>query len=146
MKVMKVAVVSTGAVATLAAMGSAPAFAAGHNALMGKATAIVADQAKPAVAGKHRAPVADTQQAADVQQQGVTRGGWTTYGHDSQESPGFNYNASLLSLLDGSVTNLLPWQICGSTVPLPLSLAIPLQSPNTVGGDCNNANTVLISR
>lgn len=145
MKVMKVAVVTTGTVATLAAMGAAPAFAAEHNALMGKATSIVADQQAttpaPATVGKHRAP------ASDPARQGIVRGGWSTYSHDdSEEGPSINNTASLLSLLNGSVTNLLPWEICGSNVSLPLSLAIPVQSPNTVGGDCNNANTVLVSR
>lgn len=140
MTVKKVAVVSTGAIVTLATMG-APAFAAGHDAHMGKATAIVADtQAKPAAAvGKHRAPVADTQH-----RQGIVRGGWSTYRQPSEDGTSFDYDASLISLLNGSVTNLLPWEVCGSTVSLPLSLAVPLQSPNTVGGDCNNANTVLI--
>lgn len=46
----------------------------------------------------------------------------------------------LVSVLDGSSVLAATLQSCGSTSPDVISVAIPITSPNTVIGDCKNAN------
>jgi hypothetical protein len=59
-------------------------------------------------------------------------GGW--------DAPWDQDAVSLISALNGTAVQLITAQACGSTSPDVLSVAIPITSPNTVIGDCKNAN------
>ncbi|GIF95714.1 hypothetical protein [Catellatospora citrea] len=59
-------------------------------------------------------------------------GGW--------DAPWDQDSVSLISALNGTAVQLITTQACGSTSPDVISLAIPITSPNTVIGDCKNAN------
>ncbi|MBB5869943.1 hypothetical protein F4553_003322 [Allocatelliglobosispora scoriae] len=51
---------------------------------------------------------------------------------------------ALISVLDNSSVNIAPWQVCGSTIGGGVIAAgVSLQSPNTVFGNCNNANVTI---
>jgi hypothetical protein len=128
MRFSRATVITTGAVATLAVMGAAPAMAA--TAGIAK-SATVFGQVQGS--GKHAAP--DTSMA-------------DLYGMNGTGSWGAPWQAQpqpFIGVLDGSVVNAVPWQICGSTVMAGVGGAVPLNSPNTVLGGCNNANTTLIN-
>ena len=134
MRVTKTIVVTTGAIA-LAAVGGTPAFAAvsmPEIAAANPATHVLKQ-------GKHHASNAT-----------VARGGWQEYHSDmggpNWGAPWESNPAPIVGVLNGSVTNVAPWQICGSTTVAGVGGAVPLNSPNTVLGDCNNANTILVSR
>lgn len=47
------------------------------------------------------------------------------------------------SVSDNSVISALPWQSCGSTSSAGAGGAVSLQSPNTVFGNCSNANVTI---
>src|SRR5882724_4168214 len=134
MRVTKAVVISTGAIAALAAMGSAPAFASAVAPEIGAATPMTHVLSQ----GKHHAAVAQDRGAWQYQGGGSTGG--PEWGAPWNSNP-----APLIGVLDDSVTNVAPWQICGSTVVAGIGGSVPLNSPNTVLGDCNNANTVLIA-
>jgi hypothetical protein len=53
---------------------------------------------------------------------------------------------SLISLLSGSVVNVAPWQVCGSSAVAGLGAVVALNSPTTVLGDCVNATAVIEPR
>jgi hypothetical protein len=55
-----------------------------------------------------------------------------------QEDP-----TSIVSLLDNSRVSLGDWQVCGSTAAAGVGAATNIGGPNTVFGNCNNANTVI---
>jgi hypothetical protein len=46
---------------------------------------------------------------------------------------------SLLSLLSGSILNVAPWQVCGSSAVAGVGAVVAANSPTTVLGDCVNA-------
>lgn len=50
---------------------------------------------------------------------------------------------SLISVLDHSSVNLLPWQVCGSDTVAGVGVTASVTSPDTVIGTCSNANTVI---
>ena len=128
MRIHKAAVVTTGAIATLAIMGATPALAS-TGAAAKNATSFGQVQS----GGKHMAKDSVLNPSAYGMNGG---GGWG--------GPWNNNPAPLIGVLNGSVVNAAPWQICGSTTVAGVGGAVPLFSPNTVLGDCNNANTVLI--
>jgi hypothetical protein len=128
MRISKAAVVTTGAIATLAIIGATPALASTGSAAK-NATSFGQVQS----GGKHMA--ADS--ALSPSTYGMNGGG-------SWGAPWNNNPAPLIGVLNGSVVNAVPWQICGSTVMAGIGGSVPLNSPNTVLGGCNNANTVLI--
>jgi hypothetical protein len=131
MRVTKAIVVTTGAVA-LAAAGATPAFAAASTPEIGAAAPMTHVLSQ----GKHHASDA------------TARGGWQQYQSESGGSwgaPWENNPAPILGVLDDSVTNVAPWEICGSTVVAGIGGSVPINSPNVVLGDCNNANTILIA-
>lgn len=47
----------------------------------------------------------------------------------------------LISILDDSSVNALPWQVCGSTAVAGVGAVVAVDSPATVTGDCDNATT-----
>lgn len=47
----------------------------------------------------------------------------------------------LISILDDSSVNALPWQVCGSTAVAGVGAVAAIGSPATVTGDCDNATT-----
>lgn len=121
MRLTKTAVVATGAIAALAGMGASPVFAAA--AMPAPVTATTVDQHS-------------TEAAMDQM--------WTEGGPAGWSAPWDAHPAPLISILDGAVINLLPWQICGSTAVAGVGGAVPIGSPNTVLGSCNNANTAIL--
>lgn len=50
---------------------------------------------------------------------------------------------AVISVLDNSRLSLADWQVCGSTTVSGVGVTVNLSSPNTVYGNCNNANTVI---
>lgn len=50
---------------------------------------------------------------------------------------------AVISILDNSRISLADWQVCGSTIVGGVGGTVNLASPNTVIGNCNNANTVI---
>jgi hypothetical protein len=53
---------------------------------------------------------------------------------------------SLLSVLSGSVVNLAPWQVCGSSAVAGVGAVVATNSPTTVLGDCVNATAIIEPR
>ncbi len=53
---------------------------------------------------------------------------------------------SLLSLLSGSVVNLLPWQVCGSSAVAGVGGVVALNSPTSVLGNCVDATATVVPR
>lgn len=54
---------------------------------------------------------------------------------EAPEAPGAS---SLISVLSGSVINVLPWQVCGSSAVMGVGAVVAQNSPTTVLGDCTN--------
>jgi hypothetical protein len=125
MRITKAAVVATGAIAILAAMGSAPAVAAA-----------VAPSTDGVASVDHGQPGRDGKAQVDATLAQKLAPGWVA---PWQVTP-----APLLSILDGSSLTVLPVQVCGSTAMIGAGAAVPINSPNTVLGDCNNGNSVLL--
>lgn len=80
-----------------------------------------------------------------------TRGGYAQMGKSARvaapQARGGGWDApwdvdpfGLVSALNGSSVLAATLQACGSTSPDAISVAIPITSPNTVIGDCKNAN------
>lgn len=53
---------------------------------------------------------------------------------------------SLVSLLSGSIVNVAPWQVCGSSAVAGLGAVVAANSPTTVLGDCVNATAYIEPR
>ncbi len=49
----------------------------------------------------------------------------------------------LISILDDTSVLALPWQICGSNAVGGVGATVAISSPNTVTGDCYNANNII---
>jgi hypothetical protein len=129
MQVSKVAVVATGALATAAAIGSTPAFAADSEGApaVAPATVGVLDYE-----GKHRASDAAMRELAEQ---------WLTVAPEQAWSaPWEQEPPQILSVGSGSALSALSWQICGSSVVAGVGGVVPIASPNTVLGDCTNGN------
>lgn len=131
MRLTRATVITTGAVAAFVVMGAAPALASATQGTTKAASSFGQVQS----GGKHRAP--DAAMADGWNTYGPSEGGWG--------APWNSHSAPLIGVLDDSVTNVAPWQICGSTTVAGVGGSVPILSPNTVLGDCNNANTVLIA-
>jgi hypothetical protein len=127
MRFSRATVITTGAVASLAVMGAAPAMAA-ESAIAKSATVFGQVQG----AGNHAA----AEQSPATSWYGAMNEGGAPW----QATP-----TPLVGVLNGSNVSAAPWQICGSTVVAGVGGSVPLFSPNTVVGDCNNNNTVLIN-
>jgi hypothetical protein len=129
MQVSKVAVVATGALATAAAMGSTPAFAADSEGTpaVAPATVGVLDYE-----GKHRA---SDEAMRELAEQWLTVAPEQTWSAPWEQEP-----PQILSLGSGSALSALSWQICGSSVVAGVGGVVPIASPNTVLGDCTNGN------
>jgi hypothetical protein len=130
MRMLKATAVATGALASLATLSAAPAFAAAVTAPAATSAHAGADYV-----GKHR-----TESATDSMD-----ALWAANAPSNWIPPWEAKPAPLISILNGSVINILPWQICGSTVTAGVGGTVPLNSPNTVLGTCNNANTTLVN-
>jgi hypothetical protein len=129
MQVSKVAVVATGALATAAAMGSTPAFAADSegSAAVAPATVGVLDYD-----GKHR--------ASDEAMRELAQHWLAVAPEQGRDAPWDFEPPQLLSVGSGSALSALSWQICGSSVVAGVGATVPIASPNTVLGDCTNGN------
>lgn len=55
------------------------------------------------------------------------------------EAPEDPTGDTLLSVLSGSVINVLPWQVCGSSAVMGVGAVVATNSPTAVLGDCTNA-------
>jgi hypothetical protein len=129
MQVSKVAVVATGALATAAAIGSTPAFAADSQGApeVAPATVGVLDYE-----GKHRASDEAMQKLAEY---------WLTAApNQTWSAPWEQEPAQVLSLGSGSALSLVPVQQCATSGPLGLGASAPISSPSTVLGDCRNGS------
>ncbi len=126
MRMIKATTVATGALASIATMTAAPACAA----TVGSSPA--AAHATAGYVGKHRTESTSAEDAL-----------WAANAPSNWTPPWEAKPAPVLSILDGAVINILPWQICGSTAVAGVGGAVPVNSPNTVLGSCNNANTAL---
>ena len=128
MQVSKVAVVATGALATAAAIGSTPAFAADSEGApaVAPATVGVLDYE-----GKHRASDEAMRELAEQ---------WLTVAPEQAWSAPWEQEPQILSLGSGSALSVAPWQQCASHGPFILGGSLPIASPATVLGDCNNGN------
>ncbi len=135
MRISKAAVITTGAIATLAVMGATPAMAAeGATAKAGTVFGQVQQ------GGKHRAADEASSKGASSWMYSPEQGGGSWGG-----APWNVHPQPLIGVLDDSVVNAAPWQVCGATAVAGVGGAVPLFSPNTVIGGCNNADTVLIA-
>ncbi|HEY8471458.1 MAG TPA: hypothetical protein VIL37_02345 [Natronosporangium sp.] len=129
MQVSKVAVVATGALATAAAIGSTPAFAADSEGApaVAPATVGVLDYE-----GKHRA---SDEAMRELAEQWLTVAPEQTWSAPWEQEP-----PQILSLGSGSAVSLAPWQQCASHGPFLVGATVPIASPATVLGDCQNGN------
>ncbi|MGH3679711.1 MAG: hypothetical protein ACRDT2_05545 [Natronosporangium sp.] len=129
MQVRKVAVVATGALATAAAIGSTPAFAADNAGTpeVAPATVGVLDYE-----GKHRASDEAMREVAEYWLTAAPEQAWTAPWE--QEPP------QILSVGSGSAVSALAWQLCGSNAVAGVGGVVPIASPNTVLGNCTNGN------
>lgn len=50
----------------------------------------------------------------------------------------------LISILDDTSVMALPWQICGSNAVAGIGATVSAGTPNTVTGDCYNANNIIL--
>jgi hypothetical protein len=124
MQVRKVAIVATGALATAAAFGS-PAFAAASQG---------SPEVAPATTGLLN--LEGAQQASDEAMRNAAEY-WLAANPEQVTVP---EPPQILSLGSGSAVSALATQICGATGVVGVGLAAPIASPNTVAGDCKNAN------
>lgn len=129
MQVRKVAIVATGALATAAAMGSTPAFAAD--------TAGAAEVAPATVGvleyqGAHRASDEAMRELAEQWLAATPEQTWSAPWE--QEPP------QILTIGTGSAASVGAWQQCASHGPFIGGLSVPVASPATVLGDCRNGN------
>jgi hypothetical protein len=126
MQVRKVAVVATGALATAAAMGSTPAFAADNQAT---------PEVAPVTAG-----VFDSQsrfRASDEAMREVAEF-WLTRTPEGWSQPGAQGAQQILSVGDDATVSALSWQFCGSSASAGVGVVVPVSSANTVAGSCSN--------
>jgi hypothetical protein len=129
MQVRKVAVVATGALATAAAMGSTPAFAADSAATpeVAPTTLGVLDYQ-----AKHRASDEAMRQLAEH---------WLAVTPEQTWSAPWDAEApQIVSVGDGSALSAGAWQHCGSNGPWAAGAVAPVDSPATVLGNCRNGN------
>lgn len=128
MQVRKVAVVATGALATAAAMGSTPAFAADSTGAPVHVPSVVGVLDYE---GKHRASDEAMREAAER---------WFTTAPEAWSAPWEQEPPQILSVGGGSALSALSWQLCGASAVAGVGGTVPVASPNTVLGYCGNGN------
>lgn len=172
MQIGKAGVVAAGALATVAAMGSAAAAAPAAPVAKGDSTPTTAlhiDKSQLAKQGQGLLGL-----GGDVKQPLITIGvgsalkvaPWQVCGSNAPAGVGVvvsagnpntvigdckNANvllkqdttAGLISILDDSSVSVVPWQVCGSNAVAGVGATVALNSPNTVTGDCHNANQII---
>ncbi|MBB5869942.1 hypothetical protein F4553_003321 [Allocatelliglobosispora scoriae] len=119
MQIKKAGAVAVGAIATVAAMGtSAAASPTTGPAQLGSASVLTAPNS-----------------SAQAITKAVTKNAFGLGANDTVQP--------LLSVFGGSSLLVAPWQFCGSTATAGVGAAVAASSPNTVLGDCTNANVKL---
>jgi hypothetical protein len=123
MRITKATVVATGALAAFAVTSAAPAFAAAADTSSDTNTTVMT----PIYEGQHRTGVEGD------------------YNHDDGIGgfPGFWQPQALTSTLNGTSATTGAVQTAGSANTTGVGAAAPIDSPSTVVGDANNANTVI---
>ncbi|GIH03130.1 hypothetical protein Rhe02_11970 [Rhizocola hellebori] len=168
MQIGKAGVVAAGALATVAVMGSAAAAAPATNVVMDKSTPTTAlTMGKSALSMK--APWDTVQQPLITIGVGSSAklvpwqicgsnavGGVGAVASASSANTviGDCYNANVLlkqdttsgiiSILDDTSVLALPWQVCGSNAVAGVGATVSVGTPNTVTGDCYNANNIIL--
>jgi len=163
MQVRKVGAVAVGALATVAAIGApaaaTPAGTSQHDAAVTTAAAPGAGKALDKVGEPFFQPLITIGVGSSV-----NAAAWQICGSNAVAGPGAtvtsgaphtqlgdctNSNVKLkqdavpgiISILDDTSVNAVPWQVCGSNVVAGVGVQAALSSPATVVGDCDNANT-----
>ncbi|NUT17847.1 MAG: hypothetical protein HOV77_01555 [Hamadaea sp.] len=164
MQVRKVGAVAVGALATVAAIGGPAAAAPGlttqqNAATTTTATATGAAKALDKVGEPFFQPLITIGTGSSI-----NAAAWQICGSNAVAGPGAvitsgtphtqlgdctNSNVKLkqdtvpglISILDDTSVNAVPWQVCGSNVVAGVGLQAAINSPATVVGDCDNANT-----
>jgi hypothetical protein len=169
MQIGKAGVVAAGALATVAVMGSAAAAAPATNVETAKPTAPTA-LAMGKAASQLQAPWDIVQQPLITIGVGSSAkvvpwqicgsnavGGVGVVGSASSANTviGDCYNANVLlkqdttsgiiSILDDTSVLALPWQVCGSNAVAGVGATVSVGTPNTVTGDCYNANNIILA-
>lgn len=171
MQIGKAGMVAAGALATVAVMGSAAAAAPAANAATGDPTAATALKLRPELTPPSGTlgPLLD----GDVKQPLITIGvgsaikaaPWQVCGSNAVAGVGAAVGSSpntvigdcknanvllrqdtvpgLISILDDTSVMALPWQVCGSNAVAGVGATVAMNSPDTVTGDCHNANNVI---
>lgn len=129
MQVRRVAVVATGALATAAVMGSTPAWAAGS-----EAAPEVASVPVDVLAGDV------TQRASDEAMRELAEQWLTVVPEQTWPAPWETEPPQILSVASGSAASGLSWQVCGAAGVGGVGGTVPVGSPSTVLGDCNNGD------
>ena len=166
MQVRKVGAVAVGALATVAAIG-APAAATPAGPSHHDDAAVAASAAVPSDTAKALDKVGEPffQPLITIGVgSSVNAAAWQVCGSNTVAGPGAtvssgtpntvlgdctNANVKLkqdavpgiISILDDSSVNAVPWQVCGSNAVAGVGLVAATNSPATVTGDCDNANT-----
>jgi len=165
MQVRKVGAVAVGALATVAAIGApaaaTPAGTTHHDDAVTASAAAVSGTAK--ALDKIGEPFFQPLLTIGVGSS-VNAAAWQICGSNAVAGPGAtitsgsphtvigdctNANVKLkqdavpgiISILDDTSVNAAPWQVCGSNVVAGVGLTASVNSPATVTGDCDNANT-----
>ncbi|GHJ45406.1 hypothetical protein Cs7R123_27480 [Catellatospora sp. TT07R-123] len=128
MQIGKAGVVAAGALATVAVFGSAAAAAPVAGPVSADPVRTAATTLKQAAVQQATARAA-TQARAAVDT--VARG------------PKHEVNQPLISIGTGTAITAAAWQTCGAASSQVLAATVALQSPNTVLGDCANANVLI---
>jgi hypothetical protein len=165
MQVRKVGAVAVGALATVAAIGAPAAAAPGWTTQHGDAAVTTA--AVPTGAGRALDKIGEPffQPLITIGVgSSVNAAAWQICGSNAVAGPGATVTSGaphtqvgdctnsnvklkqdsvpgLISILDDSSVNAVPWQVCGSNVVAGAGLQAAVNSPATVIGDCDNANT-----
>jgi hypothetical protein len=168
MQIGKAGVVAAGALATVAVMGSAAAAAPATNAVTEKPTAPTALTLGKA-ASQVQAPWDIVQQPLITIGVGSSAKvvPWQICGSNAVGGVGavasassantvigdcYNANvllkqdttAGIISILDDTSVSALPWQVCGSNAVAGVGATVSAGTPNTVTGDCYNANNIIL--
>ncbi|MEV6968548.1 hypothetical protein AB0M47_25875 [Hamadaea sp. NPDC051192] len=165
MQVRKVGAVAVGALATVAAIGAPAAAAPGLTTQHGDASATTAAATTGAAKALDRVGEPFFQPLITIGVgSSVNAAAWQICGSNAVAGPGAvvtsgtphtqlgdctNANVRLkqdavpgvISILDDTSVNALPWQVCGSNVVAGVGVQAAVNSPATVVGDCDNANT-----
>ncbi|NUT34138.1 MAG: hypothetical protein HOV79_13815 [Hamadaea sp.] len=169
MQVRKVGAVAAGALATVAAIGAPAAAMPSAGAAHSDGSAVAVTAAAPAGTAKALDKVGEPffQPLITIGVgSSVNAAAWQICGSNAVAGPGAvvtsgtphtvfgdctNANVKLkqdtvpgiISILDDTSVNAVPWQVCGSNVVAGVGVTASVSSPATVTGDCDNANTLI---